>query len=177
MQRTASFIIAIVLSQSSIAADFTDSVSTDEGVLSKCSQTEISVMKFIDVADAALYSSDCQQLPVLADDVQLSFIYHREIAAEDFIEAAETLLRRNLSASDYQQIEREMESFNAGYESVAEGDRYDIRRSNAGLALFKNQRLVSQHPSDRLGERYYAIWFGDNPFNQKLKQDLLQPDN
>lgn len=175
MIRSAFFIFTMFFAQHSVAQTFSGQVQTEHGQLSKCSQTEITVMKFIDVADAALYSSNCAQLPVLSADLQLSFIYHREIAAEDFIEAAQTLLERNLSAPEFQQIEQDLAQFNSGYQSVAEGDRYDIRRNQNGLSLFKNKRLVSQHASTTLGQRYYQIWFGDKPFNEKLKQALLEP--
>ncbi|MTI63469.1 chalcone isomerase family protein [Methylophaga sp.] len=177
MIRRACFLLTVLFAQHSLADVFSSQVQTQYGQLEKCSQTQISVMKFIDVADAALYSSDCTQLPALTSDLQLSFIYHRDIAAEDFIEAAETLLERNLSATEFQQIEQDLAQFNTGYESVAEGDRYDIRRNQDGLSLFKNNRLVSQHASTTLGQRYYQIWFGDKPFNDKLKQALLEPDD
>jgi len=175
MIRTTCFFLTMLFTQHSLAETFSSHIQTEHGQLAKCSQTEISVMTFIEVADAALYSSDCAQLPALTADLQLSFIYHRNIAAEDFIEAAETLLERNLSAAEFMQIEQELTQFNMGYESVAEGDRYDIRRNQDGLSLFKNNRLVSQHASATLGQRYYQIWFGDKPFNNKLKQALLEP--
>jgi hypothetical protein len=176
MIRIACFLFSIIFVSNSHAEAFSSRIETEHGPLAKCSQTEISVMKFINVADAALYSSDCDQLPALTDEIQLSFIYHREIAAEDFIEAAETLLKRNLSAAEFEQIKADLAQFNTAYESVAEGDRYDIRRSASGLSLFKNDRLLGQHASDSLGQRYYQIWFGDKPFNNALKESLLQPD-
>ncbi|GEM_PF-2047307 len=176
MIRIACFLLTTVFASNSVADAFSSHVETDFGQLSKCSQTEISVMKFIHVADAALYSSDCSRLPGLTNELQLSFIYHREIAAEDFIEAAETLLKRNLSAAEFEQIETDLEEFNAAYESVAEGDRYDIRRNQNELLLFKNNRLVGQHASSALGQYYYQIWFGDKPFNDKLKSSLLEPE-
>lgn len=157
------------------AEGFPENISLKNGQLQKCSQTEITVMKFIDVAKAALFSSDCSRLPRLTDDLQLSFIYQRDFAGEDFIEAAETLLQRNLSETDYQQIETELDNFNQHYQAVEEGDRYDIRLTRAGLYLIKNDEVISHSSSLVLGKRYYQIWFGQKPFNDKMKQALLSP--
>lgn len=171
-----SLFLALLFAHASHANNFPAVVKTELGNLSRCSQTEVSVMKFISVADAALYSEDCSQLPALAEHLQLSFIYHREIAGEDFIEAAETLLRRNLTAEEYTQIETDLNAFNQSYQSVQDGDRYDVRRSKNGLFLLKNGHVISHHSSTVLGQVYYLIWFGDKPFNEKLKAALLRPE-
>lgn len=176
MIRTACFLLPLLFVPVSLAETFSSFIKTEDGELAKCSQTEISVMKFINVADAALYSSDCSRLPDLTENLQLSFIYHREIAGEDFIEAAETLLKRNLSDAEFSRIKTDLDEFNTAYESVAEGDRYDIRRNQNGLSLFKNGRLIGEHASMTLGQSYYQIWFGEKPFNDDLKQSLLEPD-
>ncbi len=176
MIRSACFLLILLFSPFSLADAFSSRIDTEHGELAKCSQTEISVMKFINIADAALYSSDCSRLPELTHNLQLSFIYHREIAGEDFIEASETLLKRNLSDAEFSKIKTDLDEFNAAFESVAEGDRYDIRRNQTGLSLFKNGRLISEHDSMTLGQSYYQIWFGDKPFNDNLKQSLLEPE-
>lgn len=176
MIRPVCFLLTLLFAPASLADAFSSRIDTEHGELAKCSQTEISVMKFINVADAALYSSDCSRLPDLTQNLQLSFIYHRDIAGEDFIEAAETLLKRNLSDTEFTKIKADLDEFNAAYESVAEGDRYDIRRNQSGLSLFKNGRLIGEHPSLMLGQSYYQIWFGDKPFNDDLKQSLLKPE-
>ena len=157
------------------AEDFPSNISLSNGQLQKCSQTEITVMMFIDVAKAALFSSDCAQLPRLTDELQLSFIYQRDFKGEDFVEAAETLLQRNLSRDEYQQIESELDRFNQHYQAVKEGDRYDVRLTRAGLYLIKNDEVISHSSSLVLGKRYYQIWFGQKPFNDKMKQALLMP--
>lgn len=158
------------------AQSFEQQITTDSGPLFQCSQASVSALMFIDVADAALFSSDCSVLPRLADELQISFIYHRDFAAENFIEAAETLLKRNLSEAEYQQIEADLNAFNKPYQDVEAGDRYDVRLTGGGLQLLKNGTPLSQHPSQTLGRHYFKIWFGDKPFNNKLKQQLLTPE-
>ncbi|WP_297812085.1 chalcone isomerase family protein [uncultured Methylophaga sp.] len=173
MKRLVTLLLALILTPAALAQPFPQQLDTDSETLSKCNQTEVTAMLVVDVAEAALFSADCSILPKLADELQLSFIYQRGFAAEDFIEAADTLLRRNLSDSEYQQIQADLEQFNQSYQSVVEGDRYDIRLTAKGLSLLKNGEVISQHPSQTLGRHYFAIWFGDKPFNNKMKQALL----
>ncbi len=154
---------------------FPDSVKTTSTPLEKCHETAIDVMVFIDVADVALYLADCNKLPETSGKKQLSFLYHRTIEGDDFVEAAETLLKRNLSSADYKAIEAELKRFNAAYEDVESGDSYDIRQMQNGLYLFKNGRQLAYSSSSLLAESYYQIWFGADPFNKVLKEQLLAP--
>jgi hypothetical protein len=173
MKRLITLLLALIFSPAALSQPFSQQIETGSKTLSKCSQTEVTAMLVVDVAEAALFSADCSILPKLPDELQLSFIYQRGFAAEDFIEAADTLLRRNLSDSEYQQIQADLEQFNQSYQSVVEGDRYDIRLTASGLSLLKNGDVISQHPSQTLGRHYFAIWFGEKPFNKKMKKALL----
>lgn len=176
MLKILSVVMALFFSGSIIAEDrFPDSVNIPSSSLDKCHETEISVMAFIDVADAALYLKDCKTLPDIEGAKQLSFFYHRSIEGNDFIEAAETLLQRNLTTAQYKSIEAELKRFNANYEDIDEGDSYDIRQTQDGLYLFKNGRQLAYSSSSILAESYYQIWFGTAPFDADLKEDLLAP--
>lgn len=166
----------LCLSFQATAEDFPDFISSDGSQLQQCSKTAIKVLKFIDVGQAALFTSDCGELPDLTPSLQLSFIYHRDFDADDFVEASETLLQRNLTDGQYAEIKNELDRFNQSYQSVVEGDRYDIRLNQNGLFLIKNGTQLSHSTSQLLGKHYYQIWFGEQPFNQNLKQALLQSE-
>ncbi|WP_273149670.1 chalcone isomerase family protein [Methylophaga thiooxydans] len=177
MIKQLSLLIGITcFSFSASAEGFPDYISMDGKQLQQCSKTAIKVLKFIDVGQAALFTSDCGKLPNLTSSLQLSFIYHRDFDADDFVEASETLLQRNLTASQYAEIQNELDVFNQSYQSVVEGDRYDIRLNQQGLFLIKNGTQLSHSSSQLLGKHYYQIWFGAKPFNQNLKQALLQTE-
>lgn len=164
----------LCLSFQGFAEGFPADISSNGEQLQQCSKTDIKVLKFIDVGQAALFTSDCGVLPDLTSSLQLSFIYHREFEAKDFIEASETLLQRNLTDHQYAEIKNELDTFNQSYQSVVEGDRYDIRLNQNGLFLIKNGTQLSHSNSQLLGKHYYQIWFGHKPFNNNMKQALLQ---
>lgn len=175
MSRYFFLLFSVLVMSTSVADSFEQQIVTDDSQLQKCNQTEVSVWSFIDVASAALYSADCSKLPELADSIQISFIYHRDFKAADFVEASETLLKRNLSDDKFQQIEPALNHFNQSYQPVQDGERYDVRLSPSGLYLLKNGEQISHSRSQLLGKHYYQIWFGDKPFNKKMKQALLKP--
>jgi hypothetical protein len=131
---------------------------------------------WFDVGKAALYLEDCNDRNrQLNQPMQLSFIYHREFDAEDFIESAQKLLKRNLTQAEYASLEHDLRAFNENYQAVKQGDRYDIRfTDNAEVVLVKNGRPISQTFSPVLREKYPLIWFGKDPFNKQIKQDLLK---
>lgn len=177
MFRIAILVSMLTLSATSAADSFEQQIVTDSSQLQKCNETTVSVWHFIDVASAALFSEDCGQLPTLAESIQISFIYHRDFKSEDFIEAAETLLKRNLSDAQYQEIKTDLNKFNRPYQPVHDGDRYDVRLTKTGLYLLKNGKQLSHNRSQTLGKRYYMIWFGEKPFNKKMKRALLAPSS
>ncbi|HEC73453.1 MAG TPA: hypothetical protein ENI26_03660 [Methylophaga aminisulfidivorans] len=168
-------IMCLSLPMSVSANEFEKFVKASDVTMNNCQQTSISVMAFINVADVGFFMPDCQQRPAYSGNKQLSFIYHRSIDAEDFVEAAETLIKRNVSADIYQQIEPDLNQFNSGYEDVDEGDRYDIRLITDELFLLKNNKILAKSNSALLGEMYFRIWFGEKPFKQDIKSKLLTP--
>ena len=84
------------------------------------------------------------------------------------------MLKRNLDKQTFDAIEAALTDFNAGYQEAQQGDRYDIRFStDLGLSLFKNGQQLSQSDNSLLGEVYFDIWFGKDPFSKGMKKDLL----
>jgi hypothetical protein len=39
--------------------------------------------------------------------------------------------------------------------------------------LFKNGQKLSHSDNTQLGEVYFDIWFGQDPFSKRMKNDLL----
>ena len=155
---------------------FSDSVMVGEQPLELCNNAKIKVMAMFTVGQAAMYLQDCkQQTEPLNQPIQLSIVYQREFTPEDFQKSAYKLLQRNLSEQQFGAIEDQLQEFNSNYQAISKGERYDICYSeNTGLMLHKNGQLISQSPSQALGESYFQIWFGERPFNKKLKKALLK---
>ncbi|HSG92293.1 MAG TPA: chalcone isomerase family protein, partial [Methylotenera sp.] len=158
------------------AADFAKTYQLEDQTLQLCASTPMKKMLF-DLGDVALYAIDCVAVnadSLTAQPVHLTFKYERAFDAEDFIKSSDELIKRNSDDAEYQSIKADLERFNANYQAIADGERYDIGWSQAtGLLLSKNNRQLAQHDSAELADVYFRIWFGDEPFSQKMKDALL----
>ncbi|THK40323.1 hypothetical protein E8Q33_14295 [Methylophaga sp. SB9B] len=156
------------------ANSFESEIPFDNSVLQQCSAVPIRVMVF-NLGDVALYRQQCtDDSDLTSQPLQLSFIYKRSFDAEDFQKSSVELLKRNIDAKTFDAIETALIDFNAGYQEAKQGDRFDIRfSSEAGLMLFKNGQQLSHSDNTQLGEVYFDIWFGQDPFSKRMKNDLL----
>lgn len=170
-------ILLLTVTSQSLASGFQPSVSVGNQQLQLCNQAPIKALAFISVGEAALYLLDCDKAEQkLQQPIQLSIIYQRAFSADDFIESATKLLQRNVSETEFEQLREELDRFNSNYQAISKGERYDIGYSpSAGLRLQKNGQEISRSASNALGSAYFKIWFGDKPFNKKLKKRLLAP--
>lgn len=172
------FIGLMSLSYFSYAEEFDTTRSLDNHQLTLCASTNMRKMLF-NIGDVALYLKDCSQASaetLTEQPVKLSFVYQRAFDGEDFIKSSDVLIQRNISVADYAAIEEELKAFNANYQAIAKDEVYEIAYSQeTGLLLSKNGRQLSQSSSAQLAAAYFTIWFGDNPFSNKMKNELLSP--
>ena len=164
----------LLLTSISHAASFNERTALSGQILHLCSESALRVMLF-NLGDVALYRQQCSATPdPLSPPIKLSFVYNRSFTGDEFRKSADELIRRNVDEATYRQIEADLHAFNAGYQDVSAGDRYDIGFSeNAGLVLMKNGTQVSHSDSAALAAVYYKIWFGHNPFSGRVKSNLL----
>lgn len=143
--------------------------------LEACSSARVKAWKIISVARASVYLPDCERLDwPLQPPVALRFAYEREVPGNAFTESANEMLARNMNADDFGKISNAAAAFNEHYRSVGDGDTYHMLRHGDGhLTLWLNgEELVSVH-NPALARHYFLIWFGEKPFSESLKQDLL----
>lgn len=158
------------------AADFDKTYQLEEQTLQLCASTPMKKMLF-NLGDVALYAKDCAKVDadsLTSQPVHLTFKYERAFEGEDFIKSSDELIKRNSNDAEYQSVKADLDAFNAKYQAIADGERYDIGWSQmTGLLLSKNNRQLAQHNSAELADIYFRIWFGDEPFSQKMKDALL----
>lgn len=158
------------------AADFDKTYQLEEQTLQLCANTPMKKMLF-NLGDVALYAKDCATVDadsLTAQPVNLTFKYERAFDGEDFVKSSVELIKRNSDDAEYHSIKSDLDSFNSNYQAIADGERYDISWSQAtGLLLSKNNRQLAQHNSAELADIYFRIWFGEEPFSQKMKDALL----
>lgn len=162
------------------AADFTKTYQLGEHTLELCAHTPMKKMLF-NLGDVALYAKNCvgiESESLTSQPINLTFKYERGFNGEDFIKSSDELIKRNSDDDEYIAIKADLDAFNANYQSIADGEHYDIGWSQAtGLILSKNDRQLSQSNSAALAEIYFRIWFGNEPFSDSMKEALLSGKN
>lgn len=147
--------------------------------LKRCSRGNLKAFSFFHVGYAALYLDRCQQINNIFEKTpkRLRFVYERAIPASAFREAAEEYLKTNLGTKFYS-WRQALDQFNRGYRDIEDGDYYDlIYDPKNGLELHFNGTQVAVLEDPGIGLAYFNIWFGKEPFSEKLKEDLLTPEN
>ncbi len=157
---------------------FPHELAVDQHKLSRCSQAELKAYRLIHVGYAALYLPDCKQLQEILKPIpkRMRFLYERAIPAHAFRESSEQYLKLNLAAkySDWQAV---FAKFNSAYRDVDKGDTYELIYSpDRGLQLLLNSSLLATLDNPEQALAYFSIWFGEEPFSETLKTDLLSPE-
>lgn len=164
-------IILVFTSLSAYSNSNLKTVNTDH--LSLCNTTNINIIFVLDVGSAELYLPDCKVLDY--SDFLLAITYNRPFTKQEFIASSDELIARNNSAETYKKIKDELDKFNSKYLGVEKGDEYRISYTeNFGLILQKNSKLISSSTDTDLARAYFKVWFGDKPFHQKMKKNLLK---
>jgi len=143
-----------------------------------CAELELRAAMLFRVGTASLYLPDCRhaQNQVL-DRVpkQFSLELARSLSGEDLIETAVDTLRRNLELTADTPLPEPLECLATAYVDVNAGDRYDVvYRPEDGLALYLNDEPLRYCPDDGQAELYFLIWFGEDPFHRRMRDELLK---
>ncbi|TVQ35208.1 MAG: hypothetical protein EA370_09540 [Wenzhouxiangella sp.] len=143
-----------------------------------CSELELRVGGLFRVGTARLYLDDCPRarVDILASvPKQFSLELARSFSGEDLSEAAHDLLRRNLDLSHSEPLPESLACLADAYIDAGAGDRYDVSYlPEQGLALHLNGKLLKRCENAGLAEKYFLIWFGDQPFHRRMRDLLLE---
>ena len=127
---------------------------------------------------AALYLQDAADSQRVLEDVprQLEIEYFWSIPASAFADATVDGIRKNVGPSRFRALEPEIARFSALYRDVRPGDRYQVSyRPGRGTELALNGQPLGLIPGADFASALFAIWLGDEPFSQSLKDQLLKP--
>lgn len=125
---------------------------------------------------AALYLAPEAQPTQVFEDVpkRLEIEYFYAIAAEDFGMATLERVRLNVSEDELKGLKPRIEQLNQLYRDVEPGDRYAFTYlPGQGTELSLNGEALGTIPGVDLARALFAIWLGDVPLDDSLKQALL----
>lgn len=176
--RTLSLLFLLLLPPAAITAPLPEPIraATDKP-LQQCSSGIIEVWGFIDVGKASVWLPDCDRLEMpFQPPLMLRFGYDREVPGDAFAKSARAMLERNMEASTYQSLEEQFETFNGSYRDTQDGDIYSMLwREDGSVILWLNDGKLAEEQGGRFARHYLKIWFGPDPYSNKLKEALLTP--
>jgi hypothetical protein len=125
---------------------------------------------------AALYLDPEIAADRVLEDVpkRLEIEYFHSISAESFAESTRKGIARNVSDDTYEALRPRIEQLNALYRNVKPGDRYALTYiPGEGSELALNGESLGRVPGGDFASAVFAIWLGNAPIDQSLKEQLL----
>jgi len=151
-------------------------VGTELQALQKCAEATIKAYRVFTVGQMEIWMRNCtlEEFESRSTAQRLVFKYEREIPAEGFRESGLHMLSENLDEQRFERIKPEIQSFNRFYKNADDGDIYTLDFvPSKGLIMRLNNAVLGTLGSSDIAQDYKKIWFGKNPFNDKLKRQLL----
>jgi hypothetical protein len=130
----------------------------------------------IKAAAAALYLEERAQPHDVLSDVakRLEMQYFWGVSARHLVAGSQSLLTRNLPADRLRALAPQIDAMHALYVDVAAGDRCALTYvPAAGTTLTRNGDKLGTVAGAAFAAAYFAIWFGEQPFDPALKRKLL----
>jgi hypothetical protein len=137
----------------------------------------LKVMVFIKAYAGALYLPESVPSDRVLQPVpkQLILEYFHPIKGEDFAKATQKKIADNVSADQVNGLQSRIDDLSALYRDVKPGDRYALTYiPDKGTTLSLNGKSLGSIPGDDFARAVFAIWLGDNPIDQKFRDQLLK---
>jgi hypothetical protein len=125
---------------------------------------------------AALYLDESTRSEeILGESARrLEIEYFWPIPADRFAKATVDGMSRNVDAATFESLKARIAAFNEFYEDVESGDRYSITYvPGRGTELALNGEAKGFVEGADFASALFAIWFGPNPLDEKLRRKLL----
>ncbi len=145
--------------------------------LKSCSELDLRVAAFFKVGTASLHLTDCGQADQILGDIpkQFSLDLARDFSGDDLNETARDLLISNLGLDSGDDLPEALACLASAYVDAESGDRYDVVYDpEDGLALFLNDDLLQRCENTGHGEKFFMIWFGEDPFHKRMRDRLIE---
>jgi len=105
----------------------------------------------------------------------LELRYFWAIKGNLFGEAADELLKRNLSTKELDAIQSRLDELNKLYRDVEEGDRYRLTyETGKGTTLSYNGKALGTIPGRDFADAYFSIWLGKDPISTAFRDQILE---
>jgi len=173
-------IVLCVFALPSVAVDKSDlpkRIDTGNSQLELCGAVTLRALGLITFGYAGLYLDQCAQAnAVLQGSVaqQYSVLLTRDAQGERLRDMAIDSLQDNFDDTELAARRDVFNCMTSAYANTAEGSRIDVRfEPQQGLRMLVDNQVVADCGGSAEAAGYFSIWFGDQPFNETMRDKLL----
>ena len=145
--------------------------------LTECAELELRVAGLFRVGTASLHLNECADGARILEAVpkQFSLRLARSFSGSDLTETARDTLVDNLGLDGHEDLPEDLACMAEAYVDAGDGDRFDVTYlPGEHLSLYLNEELLRRCEDLGQGEKYFMIWFGDDPFHRRMRDRLLE---
>ena len=143
----------------------------------RCAELELRVGGIFRVGTALLYLDQCTDAQRILEPIPKKFSLQlaRALRGQDLTASARSTLQQNLALTSADELPAPLRCMADAYVDAEQGDRYDVVfEPQRGLSLYLNGDLLRQCGPAEGAEKYFMIWFGEQPFHRRLRDRLLE---
>lgn len=186
LHRTPIHLISAVIGLLSITATAQDDkdyrlpvqITAGDSQLQLCGEVALrAVLGIFKYGYGGLYLSKCADYENITGDVpkQWSVLLTRNADGETLTDIAEESLEDNFNDEQLAALDNTFSCITSAYTDTSKGGQIDVRYlPGTGLQLWRNEELSADCGGGAGAAEYFRIWFGDDPFNDSLKEDILE---
>lgn len=158
-------------------SDLPQRIDTGSAQLELCAAVTLRALGLIKFGYAGLYLHQCDQTDALLQGSvaqQYSVLLTRDADGQRLRKMAIDTLKDNFDDSALAQRQASFDCMTNAYDNTAEGRRIDVRfEPDNGLSMLVDDQLVAHCGGNAEAAGYFSIWFGTEPFNQSMRDQLL----
>ena len=124
-----------------------------------------------------LYLVDCTDYANVTEAIpkQWSVLLTRDAKGSKLTEIAKDTLDDNYNEEELTQLDEVFNCMTSAYQDTSKGGQVDVRYlPNTGLQLIHNNEITADCGGDAKAAGYFRIWFGEEPFNNSMKEKILE---
>ena len=147
----------------------------DENVQMQLQGVGIKSFAFFKVCAAGFYREESNNKDIL-DDVpkHLEVSYFVRIPGTKLSKFTTKIMKHNVSASEFQQLQEKIKIMNNYFVDLKPGDRFALTYiPETGCKFVFNGKLIGMIEGASFSRALFSVWIGSKPFDQRLKSKIL----
>lgn len=144
----------------------------DHGVTMELQGVALKRVLMVKAFEAGLYKERGADLLNGAKNIRVN--YFVSIPGHKLSEFTIKTMKKNVSAAEFQSIQPQVDRMRHYFVDLKPGDLYELLYiPGVGIKFVHNGNVVGVIEGEDFAQALYAVWIGDKPFDNKIKEKIL----